>query len=81
MKNQDNKQTETPGQLFDKLQENARKILALLEDRQEGLMSWNMCLGECLSEQVELCGKLGVLQKSQSQARMEEITGSNKICE
>lgn len=64
MKNQDNKQTETPSQLFDQVQENARKILALLEDKQEGLMSWNMCLGECLSEQVELCRKLGVLQKS-----------------
>lgn len=45
---------------LEKLQEETEKLLALLQDRQPGLMTWNMFLKERLESVVTLAAEAGI---------------------
>ena len=45
---------------LDKLQEETEKLLSLLRDRQQGMMTWNCFLGERLRAIVDLADKAGI---------------------
>lgn len=49
---------------LDKLQEETEKLLVLLQDRQRGLMTWNMFLEERLKNIVNLAAEGGITPTS-----------------
>lgn len=58
-------ETKSSGVNLDELQEETKKLLALLEDRQTGLMSWHMLMMERLKSHHALTGKaLGLLENN-----------------
>ncbi len=45
---------------LDELESEVEKLLALLRNRQPGLMTWNMFLGERLKSIVDMAARAGV---------------------
>ena len=48
---------------LNKLQEETEKLLSLLKEREQGLMTWNLFLAEKLKSIVDLAAQAGIRAK------------------
>lgn len=58
---------------LDDLQNEVEKLLALLKDRQQGLMSWNVFLAERLEKVQKLIASAGITASSPSDGAAHDV--------